>query len=199
MTDAATTRLSLLIRLHDSGDTDAWEQFVEIYSPLVFHFARNCDLQESDAADLVQEVMSEVSKCISRFEYNPEIGKFRSWLYKIAKRKVWRLGEKRRKQPQGAGDSATLRFLENQPDSQDDFQQLWDSEYERHLLDWAARKIRSKFNESTWKAFWMTSVEDMTPQSVAKALNISVGSVYVARSRVAKRLAEKIREIDDSL
>ncbi|MEM9644144.1 MAG: sigma-70 family RNA polymerase sigma factor, partial [Planctomycetota bacterium] len=116
MPESASTRVSLLIRLRDNADADAWSQFVEIYSPLIFRFARHCQLQESDAADLVQEVMGEVTKSIARFEYDPQVGKFRSWLYKIAKRTIWRIQKKQARQPRGTGDSHAIELLSNLPD-----------------------------------------------------------------------------------
>lgn len=198
MPEAASTRASLLVRLRDHTDADAWSQFVDIYSPLIFSFARRCRLQESDAADLVQEVMGEVAKSISRFEYDPEVGRFRSWLYKIAKRTSSRIQQRQLRQPKGTGDSRAVQLLGNQPDQHDDLQQLWDHEYQQQLVDWATTQIRDQFRENTWRAFWLTSVEEQPPQEVAKLTGLSVGAVYVAKSRVMKRLAEKIREIDDN-
>lgn len=198
MAEAASTRVSLLIRLRNNADADAWSQFVDIYSPLIFSFARRCRLQESDAADLVQEVMSEVAKSISRFAYDPQLGKFRSWLYKIAKRTISRNQQKQLRQPTGTGDSHMLEMLHNQPDRHNELQQFWDREYQQNLLDWATAQVRPHFREETWQAFWLTSVEQRSPQEVAKQLGLNVGTVYVAKSRVIKRLAEKIREIDES-
>ena len=198
MAEAASTRVSLLVRLRNNEDADAWSQFVEIYSPLIFSFARRSRLQESDAADLVQEVMGEVSKSISRFEYDPQIGKFRSWLYKIARRTSSRIQQKQSRQPKGTGDSHTIQTLNNHPNQSDDLQQFWEREYQQRLIDWASNQIRDQFREETWQAFWLTSVEEQSPQEVAKSLGLSVGSVYVAKSRVMKRLAERIREIDES-
>lgn len=198
MAEAASTRLSLLIRLRDNADADAWSQFVEIYSPLVFSFARRCRLQESDAADLVQEVMSEVAKSISRFDYDPQVGKFRSWLYRIVKRTISRIQKKQSRQPKGTGDTEAMEVLSNHPDQHNDLQQVWDREYHQQLIDWASTQIRDQFQDQTWRAFWLTSVEEKSPQEVAELLGLSVGSVYVAKSRVMKRLAEKIREIDES-
>lgn len=194
----ATTRVSLLIRLRDHADKDAWSQFAEIYSPLVFHFAQRAGFQESDAADLVQEVMGEVSKSIGSFEYDPDRGRFRSWLYKIAKRTMSRIYDRQSRQPRATGDSQTIDLLMNHPDGHDDIEQMWNREYQKQLLHWAADQIRHQFRESTWKAFWMTSVEERTPQEVADHLGITVGAVYIAKSRVTTRLAEKIREIDDT-
>ena len=70
--------------------------------------------------------------------------------------------------------------------------------YERQLLEWAAEQIRDQFQPSTWQAFWLTAVEGQPPQAVAETLGMTVGVVYVAKSRITKRLAAKIREIDDT-
>lgn len=192
------TRASLLIRLRDSDDTDAWDQFAEIYSPLVFEFARRDGMQDSDAADLVQEVMQEVAGSIKRFDYDPSVGRFRSWLYKIAKRTSGHLRRRQARQPKGSGDTRAMDQLHAVADSKEIPEEAWDQQYQRQLLSWAADKIRDDFQETTWKAFWMTAVEGLQAANVATKLGVSVGSVYVAKNRVIKKLRLKIREIDDS-
>ncbi|MEO1529402.1 MAG: sigma-70 family RNA polymerase sigma factor [Planctomycetota bacterium] len=192
------TRASLLLRLRDSGDSEAWDQFAEIYSPLVFDFARRGGMQDSDAADLVQEVMQEVATSIKQFDYDPAVGKFRSWLYKIAKRTSGHLRRRQARQPKGSGDSGAIQDLLNVADSNESLEEAWNQQYQRQLIRWAADKIRDDFQKATWSAFWMTAVEGAPPQRVAEQLRLSVGSVYVAKNRVIKKLRMKIREIDDS-
>ena len=199
MTRATATRVSLLLRLRDTQDTNAWSQFTEIYGPLVFNFGRRSGMQEADAADLVQDVMGEVAKSIVKFEYDPRIGKFRSWLYKIAKRAAGRAWSKRQRQPQGSGDTAIVNTLNQIEDESVDGEWLWEKHYQTQLLTWAAEQIRDQFHPHTWQAFWRTAVEGQTPQEVAKQLALNVGSIYVAKNRVMKRLAAKILEIDDTV
>ncbi len=155
-------------------------------------------MQDSDAADIVQDVMREVTHSIGKFEYNPQVGKFRSWLYKVAKRSIYRAHAKRLKQPVATGDSVTLRRLLDEEDTHDENQQFWDREYRCNLLQWASERIQGQFQAATWQAFWRTSVEQRSAQEVAQELGMTVGAVYVAKSRVTKRLAEKIKEVDDS-
>ena len=64
MDDDPTTRPSLLVRLRDSRDEQAWGEFVEIYRPLVYRLARRRGLQDADALELVQEVMIKVASAI---------------------------------------------------------------------------------------------------------------------------------------
>ena len=71
---ANTTRVSLIVRIRDVDDAEAWSQFVDLYGPLLYRYGRRKGLQDSDAADLMQEVMREVSNSIGRFEYDPSVG-----------------------------------------------------------------------------------------------------------------------------
>ena len=198
MTRAAATRVSLLLRLREAQDAEAWSQFTDIYGPLVFNFGRRCGMQEADAADLVQEVMGQIARSIAKFEYDPQLGKFRSWLYKIAKRAAGRQWSKRQRQPQGTGDTAIVETLQHIPDDNVDGEKLWEQQYQTQLLTWATEQIRDQFQPHTWQAFWRTAVEGQTPQAVAEQLAWNVGSIYVAKNRVMKRLTAKIREVDDT-
>ena len=75
--DTQSTRASLLLRLRDARNAEAWEQFVEIYTPIVFGFSRNQGLQDADAADVTQEVMRAVARAMEKFEYDRQRGKSR--------------------------------------------------------------------------------------------------------------------------
>ncbi len=88
MTDAPATRLSLLVRLRDARDDGAWSQFVEVYAPLVYGFARKHGLQDADAADLTQDVLQAVSGGIRRLDYDPRRGTFRGWLFTVVRNKL---------------------------------------------------------------------------------------------------------------
>jgi RNA polymerase sigma-70 factor (ECF subfamily) len=91
------TRPSLLVRVRNASDADAWRTFVAVYAPVVYRYARRQGLQDADAGDLTQEVMSELSRAIRDFTYQPERGRFRSWLRTIARRKLWQFQRRRRR------------------------------------------------------------------------------------------------------
>src|SRR5262245_64438036 len=55
MGESPTTQLSLLARIRDVRDAQAWGEFVDIYAPLVYRLARRHGLQDADAADLAQD------------------------------------------------------------------------------------------------------------------------------------------------
>ena len=190
------TRPSLLVRIRDRGDRAAWVQFAEIYSPLLHRFARRHGLQEADANDLVQEVLKAIATAAERLEYDPRRGSFRGWLYAVARSKLSDLLAARARQAQGSGDSGVQGLLEQQPAPADDSAE-WDAEYERRLFAWAAEQVRADFQEKTWQAFWQTAVEGRPAAQVGEALGLSVGAVYVAKSRVMDRLKEQVQELHE--
>jgi RNA polymerase sigma factor (sigma-70 family) len=195
MGDALLTRASLLARLRDPGDGAAWRQFVELYGGLVYGFARRRGLQNADAADLTQDVFLAVAQGADRFHYDPERGSFRGWLHGVTRNKIAQFLRGRRSQPVGAGDSETLRRLADEPDPGLDLDADWEQEFQRQLFRLAAANIQENFAPTTWKAFWQTAVEGRSGAAVAAELRLSVGAVYVARSRVLARLTEQIRQM----
>ena len=196
MQDSQITRPSMLIRLRDKKDGGAWSQFVRIYSPLVYQFARRNGLQDADAADVTQDVLRTVAQAMPDFDYDSARGSFRGWLMCVARTRFYNFLTARRRQTLGSGDTATLKVLENQP-SPNDEEHRWEQEYRKCVFDWAAEEIRDRFQDSTWSAFWQTSVEGRQTKEVACSLGMTVEAVYLARSRVLARLRRKIQEVEE--
>ena len=198
MDESPSTRMSLLARLRDPRDEQAWAEFVEIYTPLIHHLARGRGLQEADAADLAQDLFRAVAGAIGRWDPDPRRGSFRAWLFRIARNLIIDALAARRRHPRGSGDTDVRRLIEEQPDpASEQDSALFDAEYRRRLFQWAAAKIRREFRDATWKAFWQTSVEGAPAKEVGQALGMTVGAVYVARSRVMARLKQAIEQVED--
>jgi RNA polymerase sigma-70 factor (ECF subfamily) len=193
--DSPVTNPTLLVRLRRSADAQAWSQFVQIYSPLVYRYARRAGLQDSDAADITQDVMHTVMRSIAGFNYDADRGAFRGWLRQVTRTRIQDLFRREHRQPVGSGDTGVHEQLAAAPGSNDD-QQFWEQEHRSCLFDWAAGQVQGEFQDGTWQAFWRTSVEGRETKDVAAELGLSVGSVYVARSRVLARLREKVAQIE---
>jgi RNA polymerase sigma-70 factor (ECF subfamily) len=191
--ESATTRPSLLARIRDLRDEDAWRQFVALYTPLVYRFARNRGLQDADAGDLAQDVLRAVAAAADRLEYDPRRGSFRGWLYGVARHKLADFRAKRLRHRPAGGDAAAQALLREQPAAGDEA--LWDQEYEQRLFEWAAEQVRGGFKDQTWQAFWQTAVEGREPRETAANLGMSLGAVYIAKSRVLARLRKQIQEV----
>lgn len=188
------TRASLLIRLRDGTSPDAWHEFVKLYSPLVYGFARNRGLQDADAADLMQDVLRSVSGAVGRLDYDRQKGGFRAWLFAITRNKLFTFQERRRSQAFASGDTAAVEQLNNTPDRGNQLEAEWDREYERRLASAAMEKIRVEFNENTWQAFWLTAVDGLSAEEVRQRLGISTGAIYVAKSRVLARIKQEVEQ-----
>lgn len=191
MEESPETRGSLLLRLRDHQDELAWQEFHSIYNPIVYRQLRRRGLQHADADDLSQQVMAKVSKAISQFEVDRRPGTFRKWLRTIALRCFINLTtrELRNDLPLDLAGELT-----DPTEPTDQFDATIELEWRRSLFQQAATDVRKEFGESVWLAFWRTVVEREPIEIVAQELDKSVGAIYVARSRVMKRLKEQIAQ-----
>ena len=190
------TRSSLLLRVRDGGDTLAWGEFVELYTPLVYQYARRHGLQDADAADLTQEVLRTCSQYLGRFDYDRDRGTFRGWLYTVVRTRLSNLVASQKRHPKGQGGTDFIQVLEQQAEPGSDADR-WNDDYEMRLVEWAQDRIRCEFRERAWQAYLRTAIGGESPKSVARSLGMSVGAVYVSKARVLKRLKERIAEIED--
>jgi RNA polymerase sigma-70 factor (ECF subfamily) len=196
MADIPATRATLLLRLRDPHDEAAWQEFVELYAPLIYSYARKHGLQDADALDLCQEVLAAVAGAVGDLDYDPGRGSFRSWLLTIVWRRLsnWRRAQRAR--PQGSGDGATHRLLEQCPTPGEE-ESEWQAGWDRRVFAWACAQVRRDVTEVTWRAFWRTAVDGRPGKEVAAELGLSTAAVYLARSRVVARLKELVRSVQE--
>lgn len=178
------TSSTLLQRLRRPEDRAAWERFVELYTPLLYYWARRMGLRAEDAADLVQEVFLVLVRKLPQFEYDPHKS-FRSWLRTVA------LREGLRKPSASMENGVPLDELAV-PDTAE---ALWEEEYRQHLAQQALTLMKADFQPATWKACWEYVVNERPAAEVAAELGISVGAVHAARFRVLTRLRQEMREM----
>jgi len=191
-----STRRSLLIRLRDLQDENAWSEFMEIYGPLVERLARRRGLQDADAQDIVQEVFRAVAGAIERYDPDPDRGSFRGWLSRIARNLIINLIAAQRRQRRGTGDTDMHRLLEQCPDPGDEDSVLYEAEYRSRLIGWAAERIRGSFSEAAWQAFLQTSVEGRPAKEVADALGLTLGTVYQYKTRIVARIRRELAQLE---
>ena len=188
------TRPSLILRIRDSEDREAWDEFVAIYQPVIFQLAKYHGMQSADAEDLTQQVLMAVSRAIASFKPDHSQARFRTWLKTIARRAIIN-ALTRGPLDRGSGNEEMTGLLEALPTDQAETRELV-MEYRKQVFYCAADRVRNEFQTQTWKAFWMSCVEDRSVVDVADALGVSRGSIYTSRSRVMKRLQEVVQELD---
>jgi RNA polymerase sigma-70 factor (ECF subfamily) len=186
-----TTNPSLLLRLRDVQDWQAWALFVEVYGPVIFSYCRRRHLQVSDASDVSQEVFAVLSKTLPNFEYQSERGRFRDWLGLVTHRELirfWKRNEKAQRLQSTNGQSE----VETAEDPEG-----WENHFYSELLQQSIKRIQCSFEPETWTIFERVWIQGEAPEVVAQSLNIKIGSVYVAKSRVLKSLRAEVLMLSD--
>jgi RNA polymerase sigma-70 factor (ECF subfamily) len=197
MPKAPTTRPSLLLRLRDHQDAEAWAQFVQLYAPVLYGYLRKAGLQDADAADLTQMCLRQVALHIGSLEYAAPGDSFRGWLFTIVRNKLRDFQDRPRHLVQGSGDSAVQRLLDNQPAPEPSEAETWEREYRCSLFAWAAEQVRPTVQPSTWEAFRLTAVEGKSGAEAADRLGMTIAAVYLAKSRIMMRLRAVLRDAQD--
>jgi RNA polymerase sigma-70 factor (ECF subfamily) len=184
------TPVSLLEQLRQPSAAEAWPRFVQLYTPLLYHWMHRLGVPNQDTDDLVQSVFVILVQELPRFDYDPS-KKFRAWLWTIIRNK-WR--EQKRRQaavPQQSTD-ATLDDCAG-PDPVDG---LAETEYRQYLVGRALRLMQADFQPSTWQACW-DLLADKPAERVASDLGLSLDAVYTAKSRVLRRLRQELAGLLD--
>ncbi|MEL7496598.1 MAG: sigma-70 family RNA polymerase sigma factor [Planctomycetota bacterium] len=185
-----STSESLLLRLRHAQDHAAWSTFVRLYTPLIFYWARKTGLQASDAADLVQEVLTIVFQKLPEFQYDRNRS-FRGWMRTITLNKFRELGRKKKIQ----FTDATGSMIAKVPDSV--AESTWDLNYQQALVTQAMQLLASEFRPQTWRALQEYMILQRPAKEVANEFDMSVWTIYAAKSRLMTRLREQIDELLD--
>lgn len=187
---------SLIVRVRDPSNRAAWEQFEQLYRPVIFRIARAKGLQHADAVDLVQQVLMSVASAIQRFETRENGDRFRNWLSRITRNAILK-ALTRRPRDRAAGGSVILDVLAAVP-ADEETDVLIQLEYRRELFRRAAETVRSDVQEATWLAFELTSLQETSIERAAELLGTSTGSIYAARSRVMRRIRNEVNRLEES-
>src|SRR6185295_12019587 len=196
MTLTPSTRASLLLRLRDSQDHEAWAEFVSLYEPVTYRLLRRHGLQDADAREVMQELFLAVSRNIDRWDPANERGSFRGWLRRVARNLVINWLKHRERRVVATGGSDMQAMLDMLPAADGPESVEFDRELRRALLHRAAERVRGEVHAATWQAFWETGVLGSSPADAAKKLGMTVGSIWVAKCRVVARMRATVIELE---
>jgi RNA polymerase sigma-70 factor (ECF subfamily) len=181
------TRRSLLLRLRDRSDQEAWAEFVARYSPMIRRWCRRWFAREVD--DLVQEVLAKLVKSIEKFEYRPKPGRFRRWLKKLTRNLVLELCRRHPlRRPCATLEESALAAIE----ARTDLERRLAEQHEWELLALARERVRPRVDPRTWSAFVQTVEEGREPGQTAVELGMPVGSVYQAKYNTIRLLKREV-------
>lgn len=184
-----TTRASLLVRIRDPRDAEAWRVFDEIYRPMLIRFACARGLHQADAEDVVQHCMTTVHEHIGGFDYNPQKGRFKSWLRTIINNRIRNFFRVRREYH---GKTQELRQVADQELTPEElFEKLWMQEHLRHCL----RQLRENVDQTTFKAFHDYVIDQKPAEEVCGELGITADNLYSIKWRMTRKVGVKLKQL----
>jgi RNA polymerase sigma-70 factor (ECF subfamily) len=177
----------LLERVRDSRDSAAWAEFVDVYQPVLSAFVRRNGVPTRDVPDVVQDILARLVQALTRFEYDPARGQFRTWLWRITSNAAtnWSRKQASRVRAEAAWyRRRTANSGLNPPDERDQVQ------LER-ILNQAVVEVRQTTLPATWACFEGQVLHGRSAGELAMELGVSANAVYVNTCRVRARVREQ--------
>jgi RNA polymerase sigma factor (sigma-70 family) len=193
------TSLSLLARVRQPTDSEAWERLANLYAPLMRGWLRAYGLQVADAEDLIQEVLAVVAREVAQFDHNQRPGAFRSWLRTMVVHRLrhfWRTNSNRHV---AAGGTSMLEQLNQLEDETSELSRIWNQQHDRDVIARLVEIVKPTFQLKTWDAFHRQMFGGQTADQVAAELGMPLGSVYMARHRVLHALRREAMGLVDPM
>lgn len=183
--DPQLTRPSLLLRIRDAQDAQAWEEFHDLYAPLLYKYARARGLSHADAEDARAQCYEAIVKQIPTFDYDRQKGGFKAWLRTmVARRVIDRLRRQREKQL----DTDALAAVADGEAHDEDWEQQWREEH----LRFCVASARGRVTEETWTIFRSLVYDGLSVADISEQFDVTSNQIYKARSRMLQMIREKL-------
>jgi RNA polymerase sigma-70 factor (ECF subfamily) len=187
------TPRSLLERLNDRADAEAWRRMLSVYEPWLRGWLTRQGLQPADVEDLLQDVLLAVSQELPGFVHNGRNGAFRCWLKAILSNRLRHFLRTRQNREGMLAQQPMSGVVDQLDDPASELSRQWDQEHDQQLVRRMLANVRAEFNDATWRIFQLLVLEDRPAAEVARTVGVSANAVYVAKSRVLSRLREELR------
>lgn len=200
--DLIPTRGTLLNRLKNWEDSESWRDFFDTYWRLIYNFSLRNGLSHEEAQEAVQETVVAVAKSIGRFEYDPKVCRFKTWLLGVTRSKIANQLARRARQPAGLGDmplsdTGSTAFVNRVPAQQPHpLEQSWDEEWRKNLMETALQRVKRRVSIEQYQMFDLYVLKQWSASEVATALGVTIGHVYVAKHRIARLLRKEIEALE---
>ncbi len=188
------TRHSLVSRLREFEDSDAWQRFFDTYAGVILACARNAGLSPTESDEALQETLVSVAKEMPDFRYDPAKGSFKGWLFKITRR---RIADQFRRRVREAGQaSASLEQVQEQPDiGEDPLQRIWEDEWRQNELQLAVDRVKKKVSARQWQMYDLSALKGWPMERVCATLGVNRAQVYMAKMRIGRTLKAEVRNL----
>ncbi len=185
---AGETQLSMLARVQQTHVGESWGEFAQMYDGMIQGWLVRQGVQQQDADDIRQEVMTIVLRRIGDFEHNGRTGAFRSWLKTITSNCLRDFWKKKNRQAAGGPDLGEMAAqLE---DGSSDQSVMWDAEHDRYVINHLLDQISQRMSDQSVTVFRRIVIDEESAEEVAADLGMKLGAARVAQHRVLNALKE---------
>jgi RNA polymerase sigma factor (sigma-70 family) len=200
--DLIPTRKSLLGRLKNWEDNQSWREFFDTYWRLIYNFAVQRGLSHEEAQEVVQETVVAVAKSIGKFEYDPKLCAFKTWLLTATRSKIANQFAKRARHPVAAGPVENnpdhTPLLERVSDDQQEslWERAWEEDWQKNLMDAAIQRVKRSVPIEHYQMFDLFVLKNWPAKEVAKTLGVTIAHVYVAKHRISKLIRKQVTTLE---
>ncbi len=194
MPELAETRSTLLERIRDPGNDEAWERFTAFYRPLICRYAQVQGCPRAMCEEIAQETLVDLITIMPRFRYDRGKGRFRSFLYKVVQRRVssaWRR-QARYLTLDPADLDAHAAAPEARPDS-------WENEWHRQVVIAALERLRQRVEPTSFEVFHAAVVHGEAVASICARLDLQPNALYQIRHRLGTALRRIVADIESEV
>ena len=188
-TTMSETRLSILLRVRNLGDSESWREFYSIYRPLIFGYLRGLGLKEFDANDLTQEVFCRLMKILPTFELDRKRARFRSYLWRLTYSML--IDWVRRNKVRGRAEEKWVRHIREAEQHQ--LEVVFILRHRERILEVVLPQVRATTSATSWTCFEQRLLRGRPAGEIAAELGITANVVYVYASRVLKEVRRPLR------
>ncbi|MCH2208805.1 MAG: RNA polymerase sigma factor [Lentisphaerales bacterium] len=197
--DQWATRISLLEKIKDRYDDDAWEDFVYYYQQYIYNMLRRMHMTDSEAEESCQKIIVKLWDKLPDFEYQKGIGKFRTWLCRIITnhvRNIVRHNKVKLKHQEYVHNE--LKVTSGEPFSEAEVAKIAEQEWAVYVSNLAWKNLEPQLSEKNKEIFIMHT-NGKSSEEIATALELNYNTVNVYKMRVKDQLIREIQRLTDQL
>ncbi len=195
---AIQTRMTLLARVKD-GDEISWNEFYNLYKPIVIMMGKDYELNTQECEELVQDVMIDFCKAKKNFTYNPSIGSFRAYFRTIVRSRIYKRLKDKQKQETlidptiivNTVDAESCEQFANAAPSASEERQ-----WQEFLLSAALQEVQSTADPMQVQIYIFCKQQGQNVAEVAKMFNISPKTAYKYMANIDRLIKGIVSKMD---
>ena len=199
MDPGGQTSATLLDRLRNTTDSDAWERFATFYQPVIYRYAKRCGCSDQMGWDIVQETLVDLLSIMPAFEYDQTRGRFRAFLHRVVRHRVLCAFRRESRYVNEADGASTEGLLVNDETGADIVAARWEEEWQRQLLSAALKKLQQHTQPRTFQAFRAYVLEGRPVDDVCTEFALEPNALYQIRHRLVERLKQVVEGLESDL